>query len=280
MSGYNDKICKALYLQEQVGTLNLGLKFEDGLVLDKSYFDCCQASGRMDQIVDDEVEIKVCDIKKRFRYTKELFKEYSDLFEVKQSYLFYESQNVSTLFFQKIRTLISRHNVGACLYTDKGISDSTRSLLPENMDETLVNFFYGLSLSWRFGYRVHYLKISSSKSNYLSYPSVSSFDWGSKTKTVLFVCIDSKSSLVDTSVLEAAINFCYNCKVFLVIMDDRKEQYSNQQIKDGGISSAQNKSKVRKSYFSTRLSKLKNQPIFYYLDPSTVSKLKELLSKI
>ena len=281
MSEYSSKICKSKFLSQQVGRITLGLDYKEKLLLDKEYFDCCGGIGSSLNYSTNQVS--TCDIRTRFSHTVELFREYSDIFELKESYLFYESQNVDILFFHKIYSSISRGDVGALLFTGSGIGGLSRSMLPQNMDISLMSFFYGLSLCWRFGFRVHYLRIDKGAFISKKNPSPLSMSWNAVNgRAILFVCISKKSSLTDTSLLEMAINFCYNSKTFLVILDDRELKSSNTDQEESNQKNTKNSRSqdlsTQRSYFSRRISKIKSKPIFSYLDPSCESKLKELLA--
>lgn len=276
MNPYVLKPCKLEFLSSQVGSISLGLDYKDRLILDTSYFDCCDGSSRLET---QEAEVKLCPLRSRFSYVVELFREYSDLFELKESYLFYESQHVNILFFHKIYQSISAGNTQALFFSGSGIvGDHSRNLLPENMDQSLMSFFYGLALSWRFGLRVHYLRVGQSFRLFKRYKknfSLSSMDWkdGLK-KSVLFACITDSTDLTNILDLHSCINFCYNSKTFLVILDERQAVSENKEeleTKDRASSSK------RGSYFSKRISKIKSRPLLSYLDLSSQSKLKEML---
>ncbi len=276
MNDYSSKICKSKFLSQQVGRLTLGLDYKDKLTLDKEYFDCCLGSGGILDYQSNEVTM--CDLRSRFSHTVELFHEYSDLFELKESYLFYESQNIDILFFHKIYLSITKNNVGALLFTGSGIGEHSRSMLPQNMDVSLMSFFYGLSLCWRFGFRVHYLRIDRGAGFYKKYPSLTAMSWNTgPIGSVLFVCISSKATLTDCSLLESAINFCYNTRTFLVLLDDREINSGEDSLKKSS-SSVKSDTPRTKSYFSKRLDRLKSRPLLSYLDPSCQSKLRELLA--
>ena len=276
MNPYLLKSCKLEFLSSQVGSISLGLDYKDRLILDNSYFDCCEGSSRLE---NQDNTVRLCPLRSRFSYVVELFREYSDLFELKESYLFYESQHVNILFFHKIYQSISAGNTQALFFSGSGIvGDHSRNLLPENMDRSLMSFFYGLALSWRFGMRVHYLKVGQSSRFYKKYKkasSLSGMDWkNGLKKSVLFACITDATDLTNILDLHSCINFCYNSKTFLVILDERQSVCENKdemEIKDQAPFSK------RGSYFSKRISKIKSRPILSYLDLASQSKLKEML---